>query len=251
MFKKNNILLSGIFAKLAPWELRLVYIYYFTNLGLLLISLTLFLLDSLNLLNRSYFQLEVSVLGILILSLYFLRKGLMNAAVNIINLLPIPVYFLLVSPQIAIFPPLHSYFFHVLLLSLGMLFLLIYAKKLIQIIIFLLISCTSILYHVYLTNSLQNLFRFFWPSQEIFINPVLLYLIIGSITILLFDLFHGQLKNQAKRIYENRVNLKNAMYHFPHGIIHISINRDEFGEKSGLTDYFGQTVQCNSEQSVQ
>jgi len=235
MFKKNNILLSGIFSKLAPWEVRLINIFYFTYLGFLLIFLTVFLLDSLNLLNGSYFPLEVSVLGILILSLYFLRKGLKNAAVNMINLLPIPIYFLLVSPGIAIFPPLHSYFFHVMLLSLGMLFLLIYADKLIQILIFLLFSSASILYHVYLTNSSQYIFRFFWPSQEIFLNPVLLNLIIGSITILLFGLFREQLKNQEKRISENKVNLQNAMYHFPHGIIHICIDRDEFGEKSGLT----------------
>jgi len=152
-----------------------------------------------------------------------------------INLLPIPIYFLLVSPEMAVFPPLHSYYFHVLLLSLGLLFLLVFADTLIQVFIFLFVSLLSIFYHLFITDSLRRIFQFFWPSQDIFINPVLLLFIIGLITIFLFVIFRDELKNQERSISEKKANLQSVMNHFPLGIIHICINRDEFGEKSGLS----------------
>lgn len=235
MYKKPNIALNGVFTDSPPWELKLINSLYFCNLGILFIATAAFLLDSANFFNANYYPLEVPFLGISLLSVYFLRKGLKKVAVNLINFLPIPIYFLLVSPEMAIFSPLHSLFFHVLLLSLGMLFLLVFADKLIQILIFLLISLSSIIYHLYITGSLQYFPRFLWPSEEIVINPVFLLLFIGSITVLLFNLFRGELNRQEKNILEKRTNLLNVMYHFPQGIIQLRINRDELGEKSGLT----------------
>lgn len=238
MNKKPNIALSAAFTNLPPWEARLINLLYFSNLGLLLIAIIVFLLDSVNYFNTNYYQLEVSVLAGTLLSLYFLTKGLKKVAVNLINFLPVPIYFLMVSPEASIFPPSHSYYFHTLSLSLGMVFLLVFADGLIQILFFFLISLTSILYHLIKTDSLQYLFRFFWPSQEIVINPVLLYLIIGFITIFLFRLFREEMKRQEKNISEKKISLQNVMGNFPLGIIQIRINRDEFGEKSGMTiDY--------------
>jgi signal transduction histidine kinase len=238
MYKRPNKTLSGVFANLPPWELRLINFLYLSNLGILFIAIVALLLDSMSVFSASYYPLLLSILGMSLMSVYFLRKGLKKVAVSLINLLPIPLYFLLVSPDMELFSPLHSYFFHVLLLSLGMLFLLVFADTVVQILIFLVISLTSILYHLFTTNSFQYLFRFFWPSQEIVINPILLILFIGSITILLFNLFRGELKKQEKNISDKKANLQNVMSRFPLGIIQILINRDEFGEKSGLTiDY--------------
>ena len=238
MYNTPNKAISGVFTNSPPWELKLIKSLYFINLGLLLIALIVLLLDLMSFFNANYFPLEVSILSLSLMSVYFLHKGLKKAAANLINFLPIPIYFLLVSPGMAIFSPLHSYFFHILLLSLGMFFLLVYADTLIQIFVFLLISLASILYHIFLTDSLKYIFRFFWSSQEIVLNPVLLLLLIGSITIMLFNLFRGELKRLEKNISDRKVNLQNVMGHFPLGIIQIRINRDEFGEKSGLTiDY--------------
>jgi PAS domain S-box-containing protein len=238
MFKKLDIASSGAFTTTSPWELRLINLLYYSNFGILFIALILFIIDSLNLFSNSYYPLEVSILGLSLMSIYFLRKGFKKIVVNLVNFLPVPIYFLVVSPDMAIFPPLHSIFFHVLLLALGFMFLLIFADTITQIIIFLLISSTSLVYHLYLIGSLQYLFWFIWPSQEIVINPVLINFIIGSITILLHILFRGELKRQEKISSIKRANLKNIMSNYPMGIIQICINRDEFGEKSGLTiDY--------------
>lgn len=233
MIKKPNIALSGVFTNLSLWEMRIINLLYFSNLGLLLIALVIFILDTANYFNSNFYPLEVSVIGISLLSLYFLHKGLKKVAANMINFIPVPIYFLLVSPE-AIFPP-HSYFFHVMLLSFGLLYLLIFADTLIQVSIFILISFLSIFYHLYITNSLPFIFQIFWPSQDVIINPVLLFIFISSITIFLFILFRGELKKQEKSISESRSNLQNIMYNFPLGIIQIRVNWDEFGEKSGLT----------------
>lgn len=238
MFKKPNIALTNVFTSLPPWEVRLINLLYYSNLGLLFIALIALILDSFNLFNTSYFPLEVSLLGLSLLSVYFLRKGLKNVAVNLINFLPIPIYFLLVSSDTAIFPPLHSIFFHIIILSLGLMFLFIFANSVVQILLFLVISSISLIFHLYLTGLIQYLPRFFWPSQEIIVNPFITLLILGSITILLYNLFHAELKKQDKIISEKRANLKNVISHYPMGIIEISIHRDDFGEKSGMTiDY--------------
>jgi len=238
MYNTPNKAISGVFKNSPPWELKIIKSLYFINLGLLFIAIIVLLLDSLNFFNANYYPLEVSILSLSLLSVYFLHKGLKKAAANLINFLPVPIYFLLVSTGMSIFSPLHSYFFHVLLLSLGMLFLLVFADTLIQIFVFLFISLASLFHHIFVTDSTQYIFRFFWPSQEIVLNPVLLLLLIGSITIMLFNLFRGELKRLEKNISDKKANLQNVIGHFPLGIIQIRINRDEFGEKSGLTiDY--------------
>lgn len=235
MFKKPNIALNNVFIDLPSWEVRLINILYYSNIGLLIVALTALILDSFNIFNTSYYPLEVSLLGLSLLSIYFLRKGLKNIAVNLINFLPLPIYFTLVSSDTAIYPPLQSIFFHVFILSLGLIFLFIYADSVIQILIFLSISTISLLYHLFLTGLLQYLPAFFWPSQEITVNPVLFNLIVGAITILLYKLFHEELKRQDRISLEYRANLKNVMSNYPMGIIQICIHRDDFGEKSGMT----------------
>jgi PAS domain S-box-containing protein len=235
MFKKLKIDLSGVYLASSPWEVRLINLLYHSNLILLIIALSGLTLDSLNLFNTTYYPLEISILGLSSLSIYFLRKGLKKVAVNLVNFIPIPLYFMLVSPELAIFPPIHSIFFHVMFLALGMMFLFLFADSLIQIFIYLIISSISLSYHLYLTNSIQYISRFFWPSQEIIINPFLIHIILGTFTILLYIIFREELKRQEKSISDNKAILKNIMSHYPMGIIQIRVNRDEFGEKSGLT----------------
>ena len=99
MIKKPNIVLSRVFTNLPPWEMRIINLLYFSNLGLLLIALVLFILDTANYFNSNFYPLEVSVIGISLLSLYFLHKGLKKVAANMINFIPVPIYFLLVSPE--------------------------------------------------------------------------------------------------------------------------------------------------------
>jgi PAS domain S-box-containing protein len=238
MFKKPNIALTNVFTSLPPWEVRLINLLYYSNLGLFIIALTTLILDSFNLLSTSYYPLELSILCLSLLSVYFLRKGSKNTAVNLVNFLPVPIYFMLVSPDMAIFPPLHSIYFHVLMLSLGLMVFFIFADTVVQILVFITISSISLLYHLYITGLIQYLPRFFWPSEEIIVNPVIIHITVGLITILLYILFHGELKRQDKISSEKKANLKNVMSHYPMGIIQISINRDDFGEKSGMTiDY--------------
>ncbi len=238
MIKKPNIALTNVFSGSPPWEIRLINLLYYSNLVFLIIAFLALILDSFNVFNISYLPFEVSVIGFSLLVIYFLRKGSKNVAVNLINFLPIPIYFLLVSSDTAIFPPPDTIFFHVLILSLGFLFLFLFANSIVQILVFLAISSASLLYHIYLAGLIQNLSRFFWPSQELIVNPLLANLSLGSITILLYILFHEELRRQDKISSERRANLRSVISHHPMGIIQISINRDDFGEKSGMTiDY--------------
>jgi PAS domain S-box-containing protein len=193
------------------------------------------LLDILRLFNNSYFLFEVSLLGISIPSLYFLIKGSKQTAVNFINLLPVPIYFLMVSPLWAIIPPQYSYFLHASVLISGLIFLLVFANELIQIIIFSLVSLISIGYHFYSTNILSKFFKIFWIPEDFLINPALLFLISIAIVILLFIFFNGKLSRQEKKIKERESILQNSFNQISLGIIRIRVMRDEMGEKSGLS----------------
>ena len=238
MFKRPNIPFLRIPSNSPSLDIRLFRLLYGFNLVLLLVVSATLLLDSIGIFINNYYPLEMSIMSIAISSLYFLRKGLKKVAVNLINFLPVPIYFLLVSPVMGIFPPQHSYFFHVFLLSFGMLFLLIFADNKNQIFFFIFVSLISLLYHFYITGAIVHVFSLFWSTQEMMFNPFILLFLFASITIFLFYLFHGELQRQKTRMSAMDTNLQNIVYQIPLGIIKIRIERDEMGEKSGLTiDY--------------
>jgi len=222
-------------------EDKLYSVLFFSNLILVVGVLVAVILDSFHLFNNSYYPFEMSLLGISIPSLYFLIKGSKKIAVNFIDLLPVPIYLLMVSPALAVVPPQYSYFLHVFVLSSGMIFLLIFADELIQILIFLSISFLSLWYHFYSTGTTSKFFKIFWTSEDLLINPVLLFLLAAGATVLLFNFFHGKLLKQEKSIAEKDSDLQNSFNQAPLGIIKIRILRDERGEKSGLM-----TEQINS-----
>lgn len=213
---------------------KLYSILLLLNLILVVGSSLAAIMDSFSLFNSNYYLFEISLLGISIPSLYFLFKGSKKTAVNFINLLPVPVYLLMVSPLHAIVPPQYSYFLHVFVLSMGMIFLLIFADEMIQVLIFLLVSFISLSYHFYSTGASLKLFTIFWNSGEMLINPLILFLAASATTVTVFYYFRGQLSEQEKRIAMTESQMQNTFNQIPLGIIKIRVLRDEMGEKSGL-----------------
>ena len=207
---------------------------YLTNLLFIGVILLAVGLESVHLFDNNYYPLEMSMLGISIPSFYFLVRGSKKTAVNFINLLPIPIYILIVSPILAIFPPQQSYFLHVFLLSAGILFLVIFADHISQLLTFILISVFSLAFHFYSTGNISNCFMIFWTSREVLPNPIFLFILISAFSVLLFNIFHSNSITLKKKIAEKEANFQNVFYKYPAGIIRIRIERDEMGEKSGL-----------------
>jgi PAS domain S-box-containing protein len=202
----------------------------FTVAGVLLVAI----LDTFHSFQTNFYPLEISLLGISIPTLYFLSKGATKTAVNLTNLLPVPIYFLLVSPGLAIFPPQQSYFLHVFILTTGICFLFIYAESYTQLLVFLIISTLSLINHFYLTGSISKIFFLFWTSREILLNPLFLFLLIAVISSYLFQLSNTKIKVLKETIVEKESATYNLFNKSPLGLIQITVQRDEMGEKSGL-----------------
>ncbi len=235
MPKRFDIGISRVFPNADSLEIKLLQILYYLTIFLIVCCTAIIVSDLSSYSTVSYYPHSVSFLALFILVVYFLRTGKKSSAINSFNLLPLPAYFLFISPQLAIFPPERSFFMEIGLFLAGLMIYLIYAEKPRQLIPFLFFTTATLIYHISTTSFSDYIFNMIWPEEHFSVNPILFYLLIGLSSLLMFYLHHHRLKEQTEKLHTVRENFSRVAYHFPEGIIHLHINRDEFGERTGMS----------------
>lgn len=234
MPKKINSGLKGRYAHLHQQESGLVRLFFFFNVLLLTGAFVVLLFDLLGFFNSSYSPHALSLIGIFVLVLFFLWEGKKNAALNALFLIPVPAYFLMISTRFAIFPPQSSFNYEIYLYSCGILILLLLSEKPIQLLIYSVVTSATLIGHVILSAD-ENLFsRINWYQSHSF-NPVLIYLIICASGFILFLLYHRLLTEKDEKIHALQENQTLIFRQFYEGILRMTIDRDEFGQRTGYS----------------
>ena len=232
MPKKFESGLKGKYSHLRKEEIGLIRLFFYINLLFLVGAVAVVILDLFDFFNSSYSPHALSFIGIIILVLFFLREGKKNAALNALVLVPVPAYFLMISSRFAIFPPQSSFNYEVFLyLSCFVIFLLISEKPL-QILTYFFVTTIVLVWHLIAFADNDLLFRVNW-NQYGSIHPLLIYLIIGATGFLLYLFAHHHLEEKNQKIHSLRENQTLIFHQFFEGILRLSIERDEFGEKAG------------------
>jgi hypothetical protein len=92
MQKKPESGLKGRYANLPKQELRLILVFFYIDLLLLIGAMVVLVMDILNIFNSNYYVNTLPFLGIFILFLFFLYDGKKNAALSALLLIPVPAY---------------------------------------------------------------------------------------------------------------------------------------------------------------
>ncbi len=234
MPKKSESGLKGKYALLPKQELGLIMFFFYLDLLLLAGALVVIVLDLFNFFHGSYFVPALSFLGIFILVLFFLREGKKDSALNTLVLIPFPAYFLMISPQFALFPPKSSFQYEIYLYLAGAAFFLLFSSKRRQIISYLLVTTSVLTGHLIEFADKDLLFKLNWNITGT-LHPLLIYLLISLSGFILYLISHQRLadKNQIiESLSENQIRI---FHQFFEGILRFSIDRDEFGERTGYT----------------
>lgn len=232
MPKKSESGLRGKYPSLNKQEFGLLQLFFYTDLLLLIGAIVVVILDLLDFFATSYFPHALSLMTIFILVGFFLWEGKKNSALNSLFLLPLPAFFLMISNQFALFPPQFSFNYEIYLYLAGVAILLFLSDKPLRILAYLLLTSLVLVVHLVMDVDSTLLFRVNWNERGT-IHPLLSYLIISVSGFLLYYLSH---LNQAKKdlVIDNlRDNQTRIDHQFFEGILRITIERDELGEKSG------------------
>jgi len=234
MPKKPESGIKGKYALLPKQERGLIMFIFYLDLLLLAGALVVIGLDLLNFFHASYFVPTLSFLGIFILVLFFLREGKKNAALNSLVLIPVPAYFLMISPQFALFPPQSSFQYEIYLYLTGIAFFLLFSENRRQIAIYLLITTSVLTGHLIAFADKELLFKLNWNVTGT-LHPLLIYLLISLSGFILYLISHRRLAGKNQIIDSLRENQTRILHQSFEGILRFSIDRDEFGERTGYT----------------
>jgi signal transduction histidine kinase len=232
MPKKLERGLKGKYPQLPEQELGIIRLFFFINLFLLVIALAVIVLDLFDFFNTSYAPHSFLFTGILILIILFLWSGKKNAALNTLLLIPVPVYFLLISARYAIFPPESSFNYEIYIFTTVFAIFLLLSEKPIQILVYLILTTSTLTAHLISYADSSLLFQFNWHQANT-LHPLAVYLFIGTGGFLVYLLSHLRLKEKEMRIQLLLENQSRIFQQFFEGIISIKTERDEFGEKTG------------------
>ena len=232
MPKKFESGLKSKYPHLHNQELRLLRLFFYTNLLLLAVALVLFTLDLLDFFNSSYALPLLSFTGIFILIHFFLREGKKSAALNVLFLLPIPAYLLMISTSYANFAPESSYNFELYLYANGLAILLLLSEKPRQILTYLVVTTGMLIGHVFSQSRRELHFQLIWNESNSF-HPVFLYLLIGGFGYLIYMVSYVKLQEKRQKIHALREYQNRIFSQYFEGILCFTTERDEFGERIG------------------
>jgi len=234
MSKKKESGLSGKYPHLQRREMGVVRFFFYLILLLQIGALAVILFDLFGFFNTSYSPHALSFTGIFILILYFLKEGKKNAALNALLLMPIPAYFLMVSTRFAIFPPQSSYNYEIYLYAAGILMLLLLSEKPIQVLAYLAVTAFALAGHLLTYSENDLLLQPNWNNIHS-LHPLLVYLLLGASAMMTFLLIHSRLKEKNEKILALNESQTLIFHQFFEGILRLTIERDEFGERIGHT----------------
>jgi len=234
MPKKPESGLKAKYAQLPKQELWLIILFFYLDLLLLAGALVVIVLDLFNFFYGSYFVPALSFLGIFILVLFFLREGKKDSALNSLVFIPFPAYFLMISPQFALFPPQSSFQYEIYLYLAGIAFFLLFSAKRRQIVTYLLVTTSVLTGHLIAFADKDLLFKLNWNITGT-LHPLLIYLLISLSGFTLYLISYQRLAGKNQIIESLRENQTRIFHQFFEGILRFSIDRDEFGERTGYT----------------
>ena len=234
MFEKLLHFIGKAYPAATHGELRKIRMLFFFYLTAIILSLGWIIFDSFSFPTRNNYQGELSLFGIAILGYYFVSKGQRSAAVGLIHLLPIPVYFLFISSEYAMLPPEQSIPLTLGVLVLGLFFLLIFAERKIQLPIYFIVSFTTLFLHTWWVKDHSYLFSLFWPDQNSYINPLLIFLVVWILSYVIITFNRRAYDEIAERLNLQQRRVGSILLQIPDGILHMSYIRDEQGQKTGL-----------------
>ena len=232
MPKKTESGLKGKYPHLQQQELRVVRGFFYLILILQIAALAVVLFDLIGFFETSYSLQALSFTGIFILVLYFLREGKKNEALNALLLMPIPAYFLMVSTRYAIFPPQTSYNYEIYLYTAGIFILLMLSEKPLQLLTYLGITTLALTAHLIACSDSNIAFQLNWDTTHSF-HPVLVYLLLGASGMITYLILHSRLTAKEDRIVALNESQALIFHQFFEGILRLTIERDEFGERIG------------------
>ncbi len=232
MPKKKESGLKGKYPHLQQQELRVVRGFFYLILILQIGALTVVLFDIFGFFETSYSPQALSFTGIFILVLYFLREGKKNEALNALLLMPIPAYFLMVSTRFAIFPPQSSYNYEIYLYTAGIFILLMLSEKPLQLLTYLGITTLALMVHLIVCSDGNAAFQLNWDTTHSF-HPILVYLLLGASGMITYLILYGRLSVKEDRIVAMNEGQALIFHQFFEGILRLTIERDEFGERIG------------------
>ena len=232
MPKKIESGLKGKYPHLQQRELGIVRGFFYLILLLQIGALAVVLFDLFGFFNTSYSPQALSFTAIFILVLYFLREGKRDEALNALLLIPLPAYFLMVSTRFAIYPPQSSYNYEIYLYTTGLFVLLMLSEKTRQVLIYLGITTLALTAHLIACSDSSLVFQVNWDTTHS-LHPVLVYLLLGAAGMTTYLILHGRLTEQEEQISTLNENQALIFHQFFEGILRLTIERDEFGERIG------------------
>jgi len=234
MPKKTERGLKGKYADLHQHELGLIRLFFYLNLLFLAGAVMVVILDLFNFFNTSYSPQALAFSAIFILVLFFIKEGKKNEALNVLFLIPVPAYFLMISSRFALFPPQSSYSYEIYLYSFVIVIFLLLSERPLQILAYMIVTTSVLAGHVFTFIDKEQLYQINWRQFNT-LHPILVYFFIEVASMLVFLLGHNRLKVKSQKIIALQENQSRIFHQFFEGILRLTINRDEFGERAGYT----------------
>lgn len=213
---------------------RKAKILTFLSLAGMLVAVVLTVLFAFNI-DRSKYIPGVIVLGsMMVLNIFFLIQGNYRSAVRVVFILPLALYFLYINNYYAITTDADALKGIQIMLYSAYVYLFVFSFSIHLFWIFYLVSVSVIAYFMYLSDYFITLTWF--KSETIFNmgNPYIEITVVAGITMLIYRLFDQLVNQTAEESLQLKNQLNESIRQTEVGIMILQIQRDQFGEKSGM-----------------
>ena len=206
---------------------KIIGLHLFILLGVV-VALYLFVMDLLGLSPDQCLPGDTSLLVIFGLSFYGLRNIRLSWAVNMFLMIPLVAYFYFIAPAHSIFPNHLSVPFTLWTLIPFMLLFLLFSENKKSLSIFYLLSCITLLTHVYVAGLSERLFELKWAAEIPYYNPFLVLSAFYLAAILIAWNFHHSLTYLRDKKESTDKMITQTVRNLSHGVMVLELKKDEF-----------------------